>query len=607
MTRSDLPLIQSPFMPAPPPRSIGSALRAPVQAATIELGGAPLGPALAASFLGVLDDFTIIPPDTMGAVGPSHLMVMLNSEVLVQDKTGQRLEPPISLPSFWTASGKLVGMPFDPDLLYDPGAGRWIATVAADADSPTSQVWVAISDGADPTEEWKFYGFPADETGDTWADFPRVGLNNTWIAISANMFGVGGENPFAGAKMWVVDRETALAGGALTVTVFPTHFDLVNNVDGFVIEPAVTFGDEPTLYLVDYSGLSSVGVQLVRLSQITGTGPAPEWSVVPNGEFQAGLFFVENNFNAEQINASQLGVAPTCDGGTRDGDGCSRDIDCPPGPPDAVCRLIDTNDSRMLNAVFRNGRLWCTHSGGLPARSAPNRTAVFWYQLDPQTMPHPIVQSGVIDGGAGIHHFFPSIAVNTDDDACIGFSRSDVTRHPEGVYTGRSFLDPSGTVAPVAVLKAGEAVYLKSGISEKSIRWGDFSATVIDPSDDRTCWTLQEYAALDERLDPTGRWGTWWGKLEYPQATPSATPATATPTSTATRPTVTPTPTRPPCVGDCNRDGRVSVADLVIAVQIALGNLPLDACSAIDSNADGQVSIAELVAAVAASVAGCPT
>ena len=44
-------------------------------------------------------------------------------------------------------------------------------------------------------------------------------------------------------------------------------------------------------------------------------------------------------------------------------------------------------------------------------------------------------------------------------------------------------------------------------------RWGDFSATVVDPADDVTFWTLQEYAQIPDPVTGTSRWGTWWGKF----------------------------------------------------------------------------------------------
>lgn len=54
--------------------------------------------------------------------------------------------------------------------------------------------------------------------------------------------------------------------------------------------------------------------------------------------------------------------------------------------------------------------------------------------------------------------------------------------------------------------------------------------------------------------------------------------------------------------GDCDGDGRVSVNELVIAVNISLGLAPLARCPAVDDNGDGRVSVAELVLAVRAAV-----
>lgn len=50
--------------------------------------------------------------------------------------------------------------------------------------------------------------------------------------------------------------------------------------------------------------------------------------------------------------------------------------------------------------------------------------------------------------------------------------------------------------------------------------------------------------------------------------------------------------------GDCNGDGRVAINELVIAVNIALGNAPMSACVAVDADGSGSVEINELVRAV---------
>jgi len=66
-------------------------------------------------------------------------------------------------------------------------------------------------------------------------------------------------------------------------------------------------------------------------------------------------------------------------------------------------------------------------------------------------------------------------------------------------------------------------------------------------------------------------------------------------------------PTPPLCVGDCDRNGWVTVDEIVIAVNIALDRLPLDACPAADLDGDFTVTVDELVAAVNAALMGCPT
>lgn len=90
----------------------------------------------------------------------------------------------------------------------------------------------------------------------------------------------------------------------------------------------------------------------------------------------------------------------------------------------------------------------------------------------------------------------------------------------------------------------------------------------------------------------------------YPDVVSEPTPrpsATATPT-----PTPTPTETAPSgCAGDCNADGAVTVDELIVGVNIALGQADIDACAAFDRDGDGLVFVDELVAAVDAALHGC--
>lgn len=61
----------------------------------------------------------------------------------------------------------------------------------------------------------------------------------------------------------------------------------------------------------------------------------------------------------------------------------------------------------------------------------------------------------------------------------------------------------------------------------------------------------------------------------------------------------------PSCAGDCNGNGRVSVEELIRGVAIALGRGEASSCVNVDGNRDGSVSIGELIAAVSSALDGC--
>ena len=87
----------------------------------------------------------------------------------------------------------------------------------------------------------------------------------------------------------------------------------------------------------------------------------------------------------------------------------------------------------------------------------------------------------------------------------------------------RKNTDPARTMQPVSLLKSGESEYLKTfgridPLTRLPLnRWGDYSATCVDPIDNVSFWTLQEYAEMPG-IDPhtsqlVSRWGTWWGRF----------------------------------------------------------------------------------------------
>jgi hypothetical protein len=60
-----------------------------------------------------------------------------------------------------------------------------------------------------------------------------------------------------------------------------------------------------------------------------------------------------------------------------------------------------------------------------------------------------------------------------------------------------------------------------------------------------------------------------------------------------------------PCVGDCAPDRMVTIDEIIVGVNIALGMSPLDACAVFDAAGDGHVTVEELIVAVSNAPTGC--
>jgi hypothetical protein len=114
--------------------------------------------------------------------------------------------------------------------------------------------------------------------------------------------------------------------------------------------------------------------------------------------------------------------------------------------------------------------------------------------------------------------YYPSLTVNKQGYLVMGFTGSSITQYASSYATAREAFDPAGKLGPVTLLKAGEGSYTITFGSGRN-RWGDYSFTSLDPTDDKTIWTIQEYAATPGPLvgNSTSRWGTWISEIFAPK------------------------------------------------------------------------------------------
>ncbi|MBL7692828.1 MAG: hypothetical protein JNM41_14640, partial [Flavipsychrobacter sp.] len=441
----------------------------------------PVSPSPDTTFQSTLDNGTTIPPDTHGAIDSTYCVTAVNSAVRIQTRSGTSISQ-VSLDAFWSPVLPGGGS-FDPRIHYDPYSNRWIMVAVSGARSASSSVLLAVSKTGNPTGEWWQYKITAYAAGDYWLDFPNIGFNNKWITVSGVLFQNSGTG-YNGCKTFVFNKANVLSGAG-------APFTAITQAGSGNICPAITYSNTlGSMFMVEaWNG----GSAAMRMWKITG------------------------NVGSETMTSVGFPVAdypwwyqPFPVSGTSFGDNA---------PQVGVSNKINNGDNRVTQLIYQNNKLWFAHTIFLPynASANPTRSAVQWWQTD--TTGNPIQIGRVDDSAAGKFFAYPTIAVNSNNDALIGFSVFSSAMHPSAGYALRLNSDPSDSIRTPVIYRNGQNSYYKTYGGSKN-RWGDYSATMVDPVNNTDFWTIQEVSASTINV-----WDTWWARVE--------------PTTTCTTPSIT--------------------------------------------------------------------
>ncbi|MBI5308316.1 MAG: hypothetical protein HZB37_08330, partial [Planctomycetes bacterium] len=156
-------------------------------------------PTLSTNFAGI--SFTgWYPPDPIMAVGPSHVLVMVNSSLAIYNKAGGAAVSTSTLANWFSNVSPGTTMIFDPKCAYDHWNQRYIMLVLAlNTTSSQSYYLVSVSQTNNPTGLWWNWKLDAKLNGSTntnnWADYPQIGFDSSTsgaIYITSNQFAIGG-------------------------------------------------------------------------------------------------------------------------------------------------------------------------------------------------------------------------------------------------------------------------------------------------------------------------------------------------------------------------------------------------------------------------------
>ncbi len=386
-----------------------------------------------------------IPPDSQLGVGEEHLVELLNGRYAVYRKSDGALLESDSLDGFWIEASVFPELfAFDPRVLYDPSSARWFAVSADDQDDPNNLL-VAVSQSSDPTAGWTGFAVPSDSSGTVWADFPMLGVDRDRVTVSAAMLTLGGN--FAAPSVLVIPKADLVS--ATPTVANATLFERLGQLGVTpqpVSDPDASGG--PGVLLHDFSFVGFLvrndllgdaytpSLQGPTLLPVQAFGPAPP---APQPGPKAGL------------EAGILGYAP------------------------------------QSAPVLRDGSIWAVSTV-----NAGGRAALRWLEIDAET--NEILQTGVLSHPE-LALYYGSIAVNELGQVVIGCNGSSETQFASSYAIVGETEGGITTFGEPILLRAGEADYQ---IGFPRNRWGDYSATVVDPTDSRVFWTIQEFVLAED-------------------------------------------------------------------------------------------------------------
>jgi hypothetical protein len=408
----------------------------------------------------------------MGAVGEQHIVEFLNHAYSVYRKSDGQLLQRVDeltngssgLTKFWEAAGVTpTGGVFDPRVLYDAASQRWFA-VSLDygtevpfppgAYGPNNYL-VAVSKSADPTEGWTGFKIASDPTGTTWADFPQMGMDAEALYLGGLRITLGGGN--AGQNLLVLPKADLLA--AVPSIANATNWSSLSfSQVGFLAQPVVNLDGGGLPATILSGNLASLG--FLQSTKIGGSIASP---VLAKSKF--------------------IPVDPPPVGGT------VPYFAAQPGPK---ADLYAGNGRFSEYAVQVGGSIWAAQT-----TKVDGRLAVRWYEIDAAT--DTLLQLGDV-ADPTLDLYFPSIAVNPFGDVVIGMSGSSETDFVGSYAAVGETIDGVTTFGDLILLQAGRADYevLPDYGTPDTNRWGDYSATVVDPSDPHRFWTFQEYVEAED-------------------------------------------------------------------------------------------------------------
>jgi len=421
------------------------------------------------------DSGDVFPADPWVAASPSYIVQTVNVGIRVTDRNGNEF---LTVPESALFAIPAVQNPTDARIIWDAAHGRWVGEVVGFAnDLSSNALYLAISEGADPTAGWWIYQL---SFGNVLPDYPSIASSSDKVVLTANIF--DDTLTFLGADILVITWSSILGGGLLTVNECGA---------GGLVHPraAQVLSSASDVHLI--SEIASNGQQLY--DRITASGACPS------------AYLDETNIS------SVIGFSEFRD---------------PPDPrqpgPDNLDGAID---GRPTDAIWLAGKLYwvSTWPRTYDANITFNDEVVVWGVTTPTTGTPSGNGALEISAGDGIDNFFGGIGMSRNGTLFVTYSQSSATDNI-AFYANRVV---GGVLGTPQLLDTSDGTTAEN-------RWGDYAGVATDPIGAGTVW------ASHMLVDNVGEWRTTVARLLVDTEAPTNPGSAAASALVSTQLTATP-------------------------------------------------------------------
>jgi hypothetical protein len=443
----------------------------------------------------------------------------------------------------------------DPSCLYDAATQRFFVVVLTLETVPTTGAFthqnhidIAVSQTSNPTGAWNIYRLDVTNDGTNTGgvnpgpylgDYPHIGADANGFYVTTNAY-PWCCNGFAGAQVYALSK-AQLASGAANVTM--QHLDTSGMVDapsdagstqpGFTVWPAYSPGTDSfessnggTEYFLSSNAADEATHPKVGTGGDHASSQVVVWtltntsslnSATPNLNLSNKLLSVNQYALPPKMRQPGSGTAPGitvpqgfCINNTTTptiaGVGCWRLLFGAEPAHNEVISTPDSNDTRMQQVMFANGKLWGALDSAVTV-GGENRAGIAYYVINPSS--NKLVLQGLL-GVEGADLTYPAIGVTASGRGVMAFTYTGGAMFPSAAYVPIdakvgagpwSFAGPHGEGAAV---DDGFTSYKSQVGNPPRTRWGDYGAAAVDGN---SIWIASEYIA--HACDYT----TWGGRF----------------------------------------------------------------------------------------------